>query len=366
MAAEHREATASHIIFFVFLILAFILLSKAVAEANSYQNAIRSGGEWFLNNQNDFFLFYEYDPEQKTHLTTQHPLREMASMWSVAALSDFLDEPRLRRLAEKGFSSFENSFLYDEESGFYYSGVTPGDVKLSYSAFIILTLLEIYPDSEYLEGFADGILSLQNEDGSFRTHFYSDDASGQDYYPGEALFALMSLYEQAGDERYLAAVEKALPNYYRSYWKWYPNTAFVPWQSRAYYLFYKATRDQEAADFVFEMNDFMLNQYAPSGDCSGFDFAGHGVTSGVHIEGVVQAYELARLVGDVGRQRCYANYVREGVDYLVSAQAAGPGQERAAVGGFIGSDGLMRVDHTQHAVLALMGACEAGIMYCGA
>lgn len=365
MTAKHRDAIASHIIFVVFFIVSFILLSKAVAEGNQYQNAIRLSGEWFLNNQNDFFLFYEYDPEQKTHLTTQHPLREMASMWSVGAAANFLDDKELRELAVKGFTSFENSFLYDDDKGFYYSGITPDSVKLGYSAFIILTLLEIDPDSEYLEGFADGILSLQNEDGSFNTFFFIDRATGQDYYPGEALFALMSLYEETGNEKYLAAVEKAFPNYYRDYWKWYPNTAFVPWQSRAYYMFYKATENQEAADFVFEMNDYMLRQYTPSGDCEGFDFASKGIVSGVHIEGVIQGYELAEMLGDTERQRCYANYVQEGVDYLVSVQVRGLSHEKAAVGGFLGGDGLMRVDRNQHAVLAFIGACDAGIVDCG-
>ena len=32
---------------------------------NKYDEAIRLGGEWFLNNQNDDFLFYEYDLQKR-------------------------------------------------------------------------------------------------------------------------------------------------------------------------------------------------------------------------------------------------------------------------------------------------------------
>ncbi len=345
-----------------------VWLASTVTEPTPYRASLELAAEWFLGSQNDFFIRYEYDLAARQWTAEQHPLRELASLWSVAALGNHLPDGRLEAMAQRGFSSFENTFAKDESGGFYYVDVTPGDVKLGYSAFAILSLLEMeHPrKDEYLRRLADGILSLQGADGAFKTFFTSDSGSGQDYYPGEALFALMSLYEETGEVRYAEAVANAFM-YYRIYWHASKSTAFVPWQTRAYTRLYRASRDSRVSSFLFDMNDWMLKQHDPSdaSGCSGFDFASKGVAAGVYIEGVVEAYSLARELNDTARANCYANYVREGLDYQLTLQVTGPGNESAALGGFRGGDGKLRVDRTQHAVSAIMGACDAGIVECG-
>mgnify|MGYP001585324592 CR=1 FL=1 len=73
---------------------------------------------------------------------------------------------------------------------------------------------------------------------------------------------------------------------------------------------------------------------------------------------------LAKELNDTARADCYANYVREGLGYQLPLQVIGPGNESAALGGFRGGDGKLRVDRTQHAVSAIMGACDAGRAEC--
>jgi len=142
-----------------------------------------------LNNQDESFLYYQYDAKEKQHPKKHHSLRETGALWSVAKLSNFLNDPRYDSLALKGFRYFEEHFEYDKEKDFYFVNITPNKIKLGYSAFMILTLLEIdHPRKEYyLDKFANGIMLMQKKNGSLRTFFYSNRSTGTDYYPGEAL-----------------------------------------------------------------------------------------------------------------------------------------------------------------------------------
>ncbi|MBW2981683.1 hypothetical protein KY343_02275 [Candidatus Woesearchaeota archaeon] len=337
-----------------------MILAVFYSNQNKYLDSIKLGGEWFLNNQNEDFVYYEYDIIEKNHTGTRHPLREMGAMWSVAKLNNYFDDKRYYNLTQKGLLYFDKFILYDPIDDFVYANFSSDDIKLGYSAFMILTLLETdYHSKEFLlDKFANGILYLQNEDGSFNTFFYSNKSTGIDYYPGEALFALISLYQYKKDQRYLQTVEKAFP-YYSEYWKENANTAFVPWQSRAYKMLYLETEEKKYADFVFEMNDFMLDEHYPKKRCQDFDFDRSMVTA-VYIEGVNQAYELAKLLGDKEREECYANFIREGADYIISLQIKDK-SEKQAIGGFLG-DSSLRVDRNQHAVIALIEARELGII----
>ena len=346
-------------------IVIFALLPFIEFPGNIYIESIELGGEWFLNNQNDNFLHYEYNAFNRAYSESSHALREMAAMWSIAELGDFLNDSRYTELAKRGFDYFEQHFVYDKVNNMYYVNVTPRKVKLGYSAFAILALLNIeHPKKEqYLEGFANGIMIQQNNGGSLSTFFFSNDAGSADYYPGEALFALMSLYEYSKNQDYLSTVGKAFP-YYADYWRANKSTAFVPWQTRAYALLYQETKNPELRDFVFEMNDWMLNEHYPAGECQNFDFR-RGIVTAVYMEGVNKAYELAREANDKKRMGCYARFVGEGADYIISLQARNKRKfGETAIGGFLGSytSRTMRVDRNQHAVLALMGAIDAGII----
>lgn len=258
--------------------------------------------------------------------------------------------------------------MYDQEDDFMYLNITPTKLKLGYSAFVILTLLEMdHKDlplrDYYLEKFANGIMHLQREDGSFQTFFYADESGGEDYYPGEALFALMSLYADGGNRTYLEVVEKAFP-YYADYWRANKNTAFVPWQTRAYTLLYEYTNKQDYADLIFEMNDYILESYFPLDNCTDFEFDTSVVA--VHMEGVIQAYNLAIELRDNNRASCYRNFTLEGSAFLLTLQITETANflEEEAVGGFLDSETSesMRVDRNQHAIIALKDAIDAGII----
>lgn len=359
-------------------------------EEDKYEKAIRAGTEWFVNNQDEDFLHYEYIPIAKTHLGTGQRLREMGALWSIALAYNYFGDERYKDLAEKGFWYYEDTFKYDSGQDIMFVNITPEKIKLAYNAFAILTMLEIgHPKEEkYIEKFVNGIEFQQQEDGSFKTFFYNDRATGVDYYPGEAMFALMSLYEKTKEKSLVEKLEKAFP-YYREYWRGNKNTGFIPWQSRAYRKLAVATGKKEYADFLFEMNDWLLDQHRPKNECSRFVF-NRGITTAVFMEGVIQAYLQAKDMGDAKRETCYQNYIQEGADYILTLQIWDE-EDPKANGGFMGNEktydfvtnnraedinqyveqrkknserklNFTRVDNNQHAITALMEAIELGLL----
>jgi len=347
------------------LSVSVFLYSNSEAKTDSqYYKAVESGGEWFLNNQNENFLYYTYYPFIDEYDESQHSMREMGALWSIAKLNKFLDDERYEALANKGFAYFEKYFEYSKDGDFIYVNITPTKIKLGYNAFAILSLIELdHPNKEeFLDKLAEGILSLQQANGSLRTFFYSVRATGKDYYPGEALLSLMALYEYTGNQKYLEAVQKAFP-YYVNYFEENPNTAFVPWQTRAYYKLFKATGDPEVRDFIFKMNDYMLREYKPKAKCSNYEL--NGIVTAVHAEAVNMAYDLARAKNDKVRGTCYKNFSQEVADYILTLQLTEDNHFiKRGIGGFLGSpkSDSQRVDRNQHAVLTLMDMLEFGIL----
>jgi hypothetical protein len=118
------------------------------------------------------------------------------------------------------------------------------------------------------------------------------------------------------------------------------------------------------ADFVFEMNDYLLDAYFPARNCSGFNIQTNTVA--VHMEGVIQAYRLADDLKEKDRAACYRTFIREGADFTMDLQVTSTANifEDEAVGGFRENPNsfIMRVDYNQHAVTALMEGYEVGIL----
>jgi hypothetical protein len=244
-----------------------------------------------------------------------------------------------------------------------YVNIAPDAVAMGHSAFVILTLLEMeHPRrDEYLEQFANGILSLQEPSGEYRTYFFSDLDANQDYFPGEACLALMSLYERTRDERILDSVKSAFL-YYSRYWDDRQTTAFANWHIQAHERLHAVTNYEAVRDFVFDMADMLIRYHEPDERCADFSLKGVFVAS--RVEGLNRAYKLARDIGHTARMECYGSFIREASDYLVDLQFTDPLRySRAAIGGFPGKkEPKLRADRNQHAVTALIEARLVGAL----
>jgi AMMECR1 domain-containing protein len=334
---------------------------------------ITSAGEWFKNNIDleTGLLQYEYFPTQDSYSNGNNHVRQMASAWAGTEIQLFLGQQTMRDVIVKTIDSYlYNVVKAQAEDGSPYTFIKINDdAKLAYNAFLILSLVNM-PDyenrDEVIKLLADGIVAQQQDDGSYKTYFQSETNTGQDFYPGEAALALMRYYELTKDEKYLESVKKAFP-YYRDYWHNNKNTAFIPWHSQADLLLYKHTQDKEIPDFVFEMNDWLVDNYQDLPreypDMKGGFKTTPGNSSSAYLEGVNDAYALAVLVGDEEHKEKYRKALRSGVRFILQMQYHDGNtfyltKPERAIGGF--RENLMRAnirnDYVQHAAHALIKA----------
>lgn len=348
-----------------FIVLALGLGACESAEGPVYSSMVQ-GGEWFLNNQDETFLEYIYHPETDEHEDDEEgyvdEIRELASWWAITELAMVTEDPKLWELADRGYDAYMPLLTKHEVGQVIH--IEGSNDPIAHNAFALLALMNMDEEEGVLRDLGDALVAEQEESGRINTFFgrrYT--TSNTDYYPGEALLALMRLYEKTGVTAYKAAVSQAFEYYAFEYWPENQNTAFVPWQSQAYYPYYLETEDPRVKDFIFEMNDFLISQYVTDEQCQSFEFK--GVVTAVHIEGINKAYALADREGDEARMACYGEYIRQGLDFVMSLQYPLEGMDPndlpgASLGGFMATteNPEMRVDRNQHAIMAMLGALE--------
>ncbi len=326
-------------------------------------------GQWFLNNVNAETGLgeYEYYPSADKYSPKSNDVRMLATAWSMAELQKFLGNQAfagpIRSCAERYLAGKR------EREGITYIGVE-GNTPIALNAFTILLHLSWQreeDDGPLLTALADALVAQQQDDGGFRTYFFSDRATGVDFYPGEAMLALMLLHAKTGEAAYQTAVERAFP-YYRTYWRGNKNTAFVPWHSQALRELYRVNKDPEIASFVFEMNDWLIDTHQVFSSRYPDEIGGfpHGLprfSTGPYLEGINDAYQIAVESGDEAHVAKYRESIRKGVRFLFQLQITERNafylkNPERAIGGcrksLVRND--QRNDYTQHAVLALIKA----------
>ena len=395
-----------------------ILVDPKDITINLIHDRISLAKSWFLNNIDERTgrMQYMYLPSSDEYSTDNNHIRQIATVWSIAQLKGFLNDSSLETLINDSLDYYLNHIL---DMGDFCFVRVDDPVNIANSAFLILALLHTpdYPDNErWMERLAKGILSLQLSDGSYKTMFWLSrfrkttsslrrlknkliklkkggfrkiafyirhpkravrKAWGEpdrsiDFYPGEAMLALMSLYQRARTKSYLESVEKAFP-YYRDYWRKNRNTAFIPWHTQTLLLLYEETENHEISEFVFEMNDWLIDNYQIresqfQDKIGGFGEAYPGSSTSSYLEGLNDALGLARMIGDTDHLAKYEEAIRLGTRCMLLMQytmnnAFYVKNQSRAVGGFRQSivNNSQRIDHTQHALNALMKTYKNGI-----
>jgi len=334
------------------------------SKSKKYLESIELGSDWFLSNQSEDFIYYEYHIDRNYHTKENNNLKKMWALRTIAKSANFLNNDALSQLANKGLIYYEYFMDYDDNGDFYYINVGWEDKNIGYSAYAILSLLEMeHPKKdEYIEKFAAGILSQQLTNGRLNEYFYSQKLWNQNFYPGLALYALMEAYEYNENKEYLTAVQNAF-SYYKMLWESEPTMWSISQFSRAFNKLYEATDDDEVATFVKSMNNYLLKQHKPQQDCWDFQFK-KWITTAIYMEWVISAYETAKANNDRESARCYKNYVQEAAEYIVNLQVVNKEKyELPALWGFLSKTmgSTVRVERNQHAVMALMEAYEIGM-----
>lgn len=344
-----------------------ILIDEDDIDQELIYHRLESAYDWFIHtvNQTSNTLEYLYYPSVDLYSDENNHVRQLATLWALTELDTFLSNKSLDPVIHSTLEYYLSLKNSSENISFL---SIDGEAKLANNAFMILSLLnlESYENkTELIDDFASGILSLQNENGSFDTYFFSDKNTGIDYYPGEAMLALMKLYEKSNDNIYLNSVHDAF-YYYRSYWRNHTTTAFIPWHTQTYKILFEQTKNPEIASFIFEMNDWLIDNYQIKNseyvdEIGGFPKYFPTFSTSVFIEGLNDAYVVSQMMNDSIHIKKYEEAIRLGTRYMLQTQFTEKNtfyleNKVRSIGGFRTSltSNSIRIDNTQHAVMGLM------------
>lgn len=249
-------------------------------------------------------------------------------------------------------------------------------VKLGAVALAALSMLE-HKDRQAWRATEDALfrttMHLWQPDGSFRTFYRPDRNDNHNFYPGEALLYWAFRYEAEPDPELLRRFMAS----YRYYREWHLNNrnpAFIPWHTQAYVKMWQKTKDPSLAEWVFEMNDWLLDVQQWDEQERFPDTMGrfydprrpfgppHASSTGVYLEGLIDAWKLAQDLGDEDRAESYRRAMvralrsvhqltfKDDLDmFYISRRELVRGGVRTTV-----YDNEIRVDNVQHNLMGIL------------
>jgi hypothetical protein len=332
---------------------------------------------WFIQNMSPEgelpYKIYPSNPAQQDR--QNNTIRQLMATVCIRRYAELVDCDELRDCARRNLAFNLRSFY--REVGNIGTIAFNGSAKLGASAMAALAIYEQEglkgPHAHEFDMLLRGIDILWCDDGSFRTfHFPAGRNDNQNFYPGEALCLWARLLEDKMDSTLLKRFLKSF-RHYRDYHRANPNPAFVPWHTMAYYAVWKLTGDVELADFIFEMNDWLLDmQQIKTAPCPDFvgrfynpdrpDFGPpHASSTAVYLEGLIDAYSIALQYGRDKQSHNYLSAIDYGIRNLQSLLYDGLLSDIFSASytrhsGLVKTnpyDNTTRIDNIQHAIAAI-------------
>jgi AMMECR1 domain-containing protein len=317
---------------------------------------------------------YEFRPGADVYSDKDHLLRQLFATASVSYCAKVTGRDAARAAADLSLAYHRQGLApLVGVDGAAFMATADQDNPLGATALMCLALA-VHPQPEKYAAVRKqlvlGMLSLQRESGMFLTAFPpSVKLNEQDYFPGEALFALASEYALSRSPEILAAFDRAL-GFYREYFRANRSPAFLSWQVQAFALMAEQTDRRDFADFVFELADPIVDAQltnSPWPELYGAVKFGRneqaGAATAANLSAVCDALVLARKFGDRERELRYVNVVRGGVRFVMQlqfreAEAFFVRSPRDVLGGVRTSPSLnrLRIDHAFHGLIALLKA----------
>ena len=339
-------------------------------------------GQWMSANlQPDGRMTYLYWPSRGEESPANNEIRQWLATVALTRLAQARhDLTLLDRAAQNIRFNLQRSYRADKTGhGLILEDATK--VKLGALAVACLALVEhpqraqFAPEEAALRRTMD---DLWQPTGEFRTFWQPPDRTDQvNFYPGEALLLWVTLHRQSGDPELREHILTSL-RFYRAWHRNQRNPAFIPWHTQAYHLLWLTTPSDEVRDWIFEMNDWLLGMQQWETQAAFPDTMGrfydpdrpfgppHASSTGVYLEGLIDAWRLARDTADTARQERYRRAIVRGLRsitqltflddtdmFYVSQRARVFGGVRTTV-----YDNAIRVDNVQHNLMAILKVLE--------
>lgn len=348
------------------------------------EGAVRdlAGGmsRWMLNQvQPDGRTVYKYWPSRGSEADGDNTIRQAMATICLGRIADRTTDRGARDRADRNLDHLLAT--YYREEGAHGLAMEGDKVKLGAIALMALAILKSSNRHRYAEALTRLVATinhLHSADGSFRTFYAPADRNDcQNFYPGETLLfwahAIKAGLPGVTAEAYMRAFR-----YYRAWFRANSNPAFVPWHTQAHYVMRELVDEPELDGFIFEMNDWLLSMQqwdsAPYADLLGRFYdperlhlgTPHASATGVYLEGLIDAFELARHYGDKPREAAYRRAILRGARSLARLQFKTDDDmfyisQRQRVEGGIRTETYnneIRVDNVQHGLMGLQRVLE--------
>jgi UDP-N-acetylmuramoyl-tripeptide--D-alanyl-D-alanine ligase len=384
-----KKWTAFLFSFFIFLATSVFWLSAETSGPQTgkpsrelLDQSLQLGKQFMLNSQKPEGNFhYQYDFVAQKYTEDDNSVRQAGALWSLALLHG---EDRSRETFEAvkrglGFFDRHSQETTDGRKFIIYPGEKEG--KTGTVALVTLALIEFLraeanfeERKEYEKDLAQYIqflLSLRTENGQFHRYYGKKNGEPEGppspYFDGETLLALTKAAKYVGFERLKEGIlESAEAMHQANVSKplkkglWNKTTkGFYQWGSMAYYELYTSGWPgvEKYADRTLYLASWMIYVSKP------LEKKGN---TGYAFEGLVSAWELARLIRHERALKQIGEVIDEGLLRLSSWQVGAsfqnpflkshPTTDPRAVGGAlnVADEPLLRIDTTQHQMHAVI------------
>lgn len=338
-------------------------------------------GEYLKNAvKEDGSFVYEYHPPTNEENPQYNMLRHAGTIYAMSELYQMTKDKVLPEKIQKTISfllkNLKNTQVKNHD---VLVAIDNNSIKLGGNALAILALakyMEVTETREYLDTaqkLARWIQATQSPEGRFLIHkqnFTTKEISDfiSNYYPGEAIYALASLYKIDKNKEWLITAEKAAGYLIlvRDGEKTAEQLNQDHWLMYGLNELYRLSPQKIYYEHSLKITEAILNAQRkdPSDDEAGsFDKPAYSTGSATRIEGLSAVYQLVRDFGTKKELEPIFSGICLGIQFLLKNQITKETVKQKkwpakAVGGFQESLDTpnIRIDCVQHNVSALLGA----------
>ena len=263
--------------------------------------------QYLLKHLSDDGTFYSsYQPFHNRLFEGAEPARQAHGAWVLARAYKAFKTKELKSATENAIKSVSIMTGASEH---------PSVAELS---FLLLALSYLNQSDPRLASKLWSTIELPH--GRIVTHPNAENRAPeayQDYFPGQVLLALAAAcadHSSTIDEERLRRAFQ----YYRHRFRHKRHFGQVAWLMLAFSRWWRVTCEQEFADFVFEVADWLLGyqQDKTGGFINDHQPNTPGYTTAVYLEGVGAAMHVAAALGDTERRDMYFNSCARGFKFL--------------------------------------------------
>ncbi len=346
------------------------LLDAAIKGGTYLANAVKPDGRFL----------YLYYPKSSKEADEYNLVRHAGTIFSMLQLYQETRDSLLLKKSELALEYLKRTIKpLKTAGGTYYCSVEKGNTKLGGNALAAIAFLyhyQITKESSSLktaQQLGEWIQMSQNKSGEFyvqKQYYPSGEVTDfrSDYYPGEALLALTMLYEADANEKWLDIAErgaKYLINV-RDGDKTDKELQHDHWLLYGLNKLYRYRPDKLYFNHAMRLADVIIESQRINAEFS--DWTGsfysppRSTPTATRMEGLYNAYELAKDFGDEQTQHKIRNALERGVKFELQTQfdpvtAMYLDDPQRAMGGFKSSltNYKIRIDYVQHNISSLLG-----------